>query len=131
MLSILTIHPTFNKKMKITLRKNLNFIQISDLDHINVFFQDRVSSLKIRASSMQNKPNSPNVQMNLTFFKKMNYTISTSLTKVKNKPKQSQFLYNRLYLSQIEALKTIAIWTKAMSNFRQAECTIKKVRSRK
>jgi hypothetical protein len=34
----------------------------------------------------RNKPNSPIVQMNVTFFATMNYVISTSLTKVKNKP---------------------------------------------
>jgi len=35
---------------------------------------------------LQNKPNSPIVQMNLTFFITMIYIILTSLTKVKNKP---------------------------------------------
>jgi len=35
---------------------------------------------------MQNKPNSPNVQMNLTYLSTMNYVIFTCLTKVKNKP---------------------------------------------
>jgi hypothetical protein len=39
---------------------------------------------------MQNKPNSPNVQINLTYLTTMNYAISTCLTKVKNKPKQTQ-----------------------------------------
>jgi hypothetical protein len=39
---------------------------------------------------MQNKPNSPNVQLNLTLFITMIYTIFTSLTKVKNKPNQTQ-----------------------------------------
>ncbi len=37
-------------------------------------------------SFMQNKPNSPNVQLNLTSFVAMNYAIFISLTKVKNKP---------------------------------------------
>jgi len=40
---------------------------------------------------MQNKPNSPNVQMNVTNLITMNYTIFASLTKVKNKPNQTQF----------------------------------------
>ena len=35
---------------------------------------------------MQNKPNSPIVQVNLTVFITMIYAISISLTKVKNKP---------------------------------------------
>jgi len=35
---------------------------------------------------MQNKPNSPIVQMNSTYLITMNYAIFTSLTKVKNKP---------------------------------------------
>ncbi len=41
-------------------------------------------------SFLANKPNSPNVQMNTSFFITMNYTIFTSLMKVKNKPNQSQ-----------------------------------------
>jgi hypothetical protein len=40
---------------------------------------------------LQNKPNSPIVQMNLTHLSIMNYAISNSLTKVKNKPNQTQF----------------------------------------
>jgi len=43
---------------------------------------------------MQNKPNSPNVQMNVTFFITMIYTIFISLTGVKNKPNQSQYKAN-------------------------------------
>ena len=47
---------------------------------------------------LQNKPNSPNVQLSLTYLSTMNYVISTSLTKVKNKansnPIQSQFKAN-------------------------------------
>jgi hypothetical protein len=39
---------------------------------------------------MQNKPNSPNVQMNTSLFITMNYAIFASLTKVKNKAKQTQ-----------------------------------------
>jgi len=39
----------------------------------------------------ENKPNSPNVQMNLSLFTTMNYTIFASLTKVKNKPNQTQY----------------------------------------
>jgi len=39
----------------------------------------------------KNKPNSPNVQMNLINLTTMIYTIFASLTKVKNKPKQTQF----------------------------------------
>jgi hypothetical protein len=38
------------------------------------------------SSFMPNKPNSPNVQMNLTRFIAINYAILTSLTKVKYKP---------------------------------------------
>ena len=38
------------------------------------------------SSLMQNKPNSPIVQMNVNNLTTMNYTIFTSLTKVKNKP---------------------------------------------
>jgi hypothetical protein len=46
--------------------------------------------VRIYQRKMQNKPNSPNVQMNLTFFIAMYYAIFASLTKVKNKPNQTQ-----------------------------------------
>ena len=51
-----------------------------------------LSSVSCLLSSvfMRNKPNSPNVQTDVTSFIKMNYTIFTSLTKVKNKPNQTQ-----------------------------------------
>ena len=39
---------------------------------------------------IQNKPNSPIVQMNVTLFTTMYYAIFTSLTKVKNKSNQTQ-----------------------------------------
>jgi len=38
----------------------------------------------------KNKPNSPIVQMNLSYLSTMNYAIFASLTKVKNKPNQTQ-----------------------------------------
>jgi len=42
----------------------------------------------------KNKANSPIVQTDLTSFTTMNYTIFASLTKVKNKPNQTQFKAN-------------------------------------
>jgi hypothetical protein len=62
------------------------FIQIAGSAQIAVSFQNRASSIKHRASSMQNKPNSPIVHLNLIYLLIMIYTISTCLTKVKNKP---------------------------------------------
>ena len=46
---------------------------------------------KSATTFMQNKPNSPIVQMNVTNLTTMNYTIFNSLTVVKNKPNQTQF----------------------------------------
>ena len=46
---------------------------------------------KIAASFMQNKPNSPIVQTNVTNLTTMIYTIFASLTEVKNKPNQTQY----------------------------------------
>ncbi len=46
------------------------------------------------SSFMQNKPNSPNVQMNVTNLLTMNYTIFISLTKVKNKPNSNPIKAN-------------------------------------
>ncbi len=43
---------------------------------------------------MQNKPNSPIVQTDVTFLATINYAIFASLTKVKNKPNQTQFKAN-------------------------------------
>jgi len=42
----------------------------------------------------KNKPNSPIVQMNLSYLSTMNYAIFASLTKVKNKPNQTQYKAN-------------------------------------
>ena len=44
----------------------------------------------ILSSVLTNKPNSPIVQTDVKSFTTMNYTILTSLTKVKNKPNQTQ-----------------------------------------
>jgi hypothetical protein len=71
------------------------FAQIAGSAQIAVFFQNRASSIKHRASSMQNKPNSPIVQLDLTPFISMNYTISTCLIKVKNKPNSNPIKPNQ------------------------------------
>ena len=42
----------------------------------------------------KNKPNSTNVQMNLSYLSTMNYPVFASLTKVKNKPNQTQYKPN-------------------------------------
>ena len=46
---------------------------------------------------MQNKPNSPNVQIHLTLFITMNYAIFTSLTKVKNKANSNPIKANIVF----------------------------------
>ena len=43
---------------------------------------------------MQNKPNSPIVQMNASLFITMNYTFFISLTEVKNKPNSNPISKN-------------------------------------
>jgi len=48
-------------------------------------------STKSTNTFCRNKPNSPNVQINLSYLTTMNYTIFASLTEVKNKPNQTQF----------------------------------------
>jgi hypothetical protein len=53
---------------------------------------------------MQNKPNSPIIQLNLIFLLTMIYTISTCLTKVKNKPNTNPFKPN---LSQFQCLSNL------------------------
>ncbi|MCP4263593.1 MAG: hypothetical protein GY774_39715 [Planctomycetes bacterium] len=50
----------------------------------------RILTYEFISLFLTNKPNSPNVQLNVSIFIKMNYAILTGLTKVKNKPNQSQ-----------------------------------------
>jgi len=67
---------------------------------VNIQSNSKKSQLikgKIAKSSVtfrKNKPNSPIVQMNVTNLTTMNYTIFISLTKVKNKPNQTQYKAN-------------------------------------
>ena len=55
-------------------------------------FDEKIA--KSLTSFRKNKPNSPIVQTGLKSFTTMNYTIFTSLTKVKNKPNQTQYKAN-------------------------------------
>ena len=61
---------------------------------------------KSNTKIMRNKPNSPIVQTDVTSFIKMIYTISASLTKVKNKPNQTQNKAN--YRKAKMSLKSLA-----------------------
>ena len=72
---------------------------------------------KIAATFMQNKPNSPIVQIDLTSFTTMNYTIFTSLTKVKNKPKQTQFKANSNPIPERPKMNTRNALTMSYKNF--------------
>jgi hypothetical protein len=65
---------------------------------------------------MQNKPNSPNVQLNLTLFITMIYTIFTSLTKVKNKPNQTQNKPNSNPIAERPKMNTNIYYTKVYKN---------------
>ena len=56
--------------------------------------KSKEKSTKNAITFKQNKPNSPIVQIHLTSFTTMNYPILPSLTKVKNKPNQTQFKAN-------------------------------------
>jgi len=64
----------------------------------------------------QNKPNSPNVQIHLTSFITMNYPILPSLTKVKNKPKQTQFKPNSNPIAKRPKMNASIYHTKVYSN---------------
>jgi len=55
-------------------------------------FNEKVT--KSSVTFRKNKPNSPNVQTNVISFITMNYKNFISLTKVKNKPNQTQFKAN-------------------------------------
>jgi len=56
--------------------------------------KSKEKSTKSANTFCRNKPNSPIVQMNLNNLTAMNYAIFSSLTKVKNKPNQTQFKAN-------------------------------------
>jgi len=56
--------------------------------------ESKEKTTKSSVTFRKNKPNSPIVQMNLTTYITMNYTIFASLTKVKNKPNQTQYKPN-------------------------------------
>ena len=56
--------------------------------------KSKEKSTKSANTFCRNKPNSPNVQMNVTNLTTMNCTIFNSLTVVKNKPNQTQFKAN-------------------------------------
>jgi len=64
----------------------------------------------------KNKPNSPNVQMNVTNLSTMIYTIFTSLTKVKNKPNQTQFKANSNPIVKRPKMNINIYHTKAYNN---------------
>ncbi len=77
--------------------------------------QSTNSYVRIYQLFMRNKPNSPNVQMNLTFFTTMNYAIFASLTKVKNKANSNPIQ------TQLSQLKPILGPNKANSNPKQTQ----------
>jgi len=56
--------------------------------------KSKENSTKSANTFCRNKPNSPIVQTDVTFFTTMYYTNFASLTKVKNKPNQTQFKAN-------------------------------------
>ena len=64
----------------------------------------------------KNKPNSPNVQMNASLFITTIYTIFTSLTKVKNKPNQTQYKPNSKPMARRPKMNVNICNTKIYSN---------------
>ena len=64
-------------------------------------------TVRYTLSFLTNKPNSPNVQMNLTYLFMMNCAIYASLTKVKFKPKQSQFAFLRQVFSFVSFFEPV------------------------
>jgi hypothetical protein len=81
-----------NNQSSIIDNKFKQFAQIAGSAQSAVFFQNRASSIKHQASSMQNKPNLPIVQSDVKSFITMNYAIYACLTKVKNKPNSNPIL---------------------------------------
>ncbi len=71
---------------------NLHSLKSRLNDKKDCLFKGKITKSYI--TFCESKPNSPVVQMNVTFFISMNYPISASLTKVKNKPNQTQYKAN-------------------------------------
>jgi hypothetical protein len=69
-----------------------NDYQISTKDYVRNYKQ-----------IMQNKPNSPNVQMNVTYLTTMYYIIFISLATPKTKPIQSQFKPKQTQFNPIQS----------------------------
>jgi len=63
-----------------------------------------------------NKPNSPIVRTDVTSLKSMNYTIFISLTKVKNKPNQTQYKANSNPIPESPKMNVNIYYTKAYNN---------------
>jgi hypothetical protein len=76
---------------------HLDFEFVSDLD-IRIsslcYINSTNSYVRIYKQIITNKPNSPIVHLHLTYLLIMIYTIFTCLTKVKNKPNQTQYKAN-------------------------------------
>ena len=65
----------------------------------------------------KNKPNSPIVQTDVTSCTTMNYTIFASLTKVKNKPNQTQFKPNTNPIASKAKMNINIYYTIGYNNF--------------
>ena len=107
---LLTVRTNFNHSTASHLRDCMKLMLASSSTNC----RNRKSTkdyVRIYQQNMQNKPNSPNVQMNASLFITMNYTIFASLTKVKNKPNsnpiQTQLQTNHKKIRKIQKCKTI------------------------
>ena len=75
-----------------------------------------VENVRQISSFLQNKPNSPIVRMNVTNLTTMNYTIFTSLTKVKNKPNSNPIKANSNPFCQKPKMNANIYYTKVYNN---------------
>jgi len=72
---------------------------------------------KTAAVFMQNKPNSPIVQMDINPFITMNYPVFASLTKVKNKPNQTQYKPNSKPIASKGKIDAKCVFTRDYDDF--------------
>ena len=100
--------------------KNLDFILMTGSIYQILFTNDYqlTTNYFVRnyQRKMQNKPNSPNVQMSLTIFITMNYTNFISLVRQKNKPNSNPIKAKSNPIAEVTKMSVNIYYTKVYNN---------------
>ena len=108
------------KPMNTESMKNLDFILMTGSIYQILFTNDYqlTTNYFVRnyQRKMQNKPNSPNVQMSLTIFITMNYTNFISLVRQKNKPNSNPIKAKSNPIAEVTKMSVNIYYTKVYNN---------------